>query len=139
MAEIDNMFRSMRISAAGMKAQGTRLRVIAENIANADSLGQTPGEAPYRRKTVTFRNELDRSIGLDTVRVDKIGVDRSDFEKRFDPNHPAADEGGYVLVPNVNALVEMMDMREAQRSYEANLSVIKASRSMLNNTIDVLR
>ena len=113
--------------------------LFAENIANADSLGQTPGEAPYRRKTVTFSNELDRSIGLDTVRVDKIGVDRSDFEKRFDPNHPAADEDGYVLVPNVNALVEMMDMREAQRSYEANLSVIKASRSMLNNTIDVLR
>jgi flagellar basal-body rod protein FlgC len=139
MAEIDNLFRSMRISAAGMKAQGTRLRVIAENIANVDSLGQTPDESPYRRKTVTFRNELDRSIGMDTVRVDKIGVDRSDFEKRYDPNHPAADPDGYVLVPNVNSLVEMMDMREAQRSYEANLSVIKASRKMLNNTIEVLR
>jgi flagellar basal-body rod protein FlgC len=139
MAEIDSLYRSMRISAAGMKAQGTRLRVIAENLANADSLGQSPGADPYRRKTVTFRNELDRSIGMDTVRVDKIGVDRSDFEKRFDPNHPAADEDGYVLVPNVNALVEMMDMREAQRSYEANLSVIKASRKMLASTIDLLR
>ncbi|MDP6787565.1 MAG: flagellar basal body rod protein FlgC [Rhodospirillales bacterium] len=139
MAEIDNLFRSMRISAAGMNAQGTRLRVIAENIANADSLGQTPDDSPYRRKTVTFRNELDRSIGLDTVRVNKIGTDRSEFEKRYDPNHPAADPDGYVLVPNVNTLVEMMDMREAQRSYEANLSVIKASRKMLNSTIEVLR
>ena len=139
MAEIDNLFRSMRISAAGMKAQGTRLRVIAENIANVDSLGQSPGESPYRRKTVTFRNELDRSIGLDTVRVDKIGADRSEFEKRYDPNHPAADPDGYVLVPNVNTLVEMMDMREAQRSYEANLSVIKASKKMLSQTIEVLR
>ena len=139
MAELDNLFRSMRISAAGMKAQGTRLRVIAENIANVDSLGQAPGALPYRRKTVTFRNELDRSIGMDTVRVDKIGIDCSELDKRYDPQHPAADEDGFVLVPNVNALVEMMDMREAQRSYEANLTVIKASRRMLNNTIDVLR
>ena len=139
MAEIDNMFRSMRVAAAGLNAQGTRLRVIAENIANATSLGQAPGSSPYRRKTVTFRNELDRSIGMDTVRVSKIGVDRSEFEKRFDPQHPAADADGYVLVPNVNTLVEMMDMREAQRSYEANLSVIKASRKMLGSTIDVLR
>lgn len=113
--------------------------MIAENIANVDSLGQTPGSSPYRRKTVTFRNELDRSIGMDTLRVDKIGVDRSEFEKRFDPHHPAADADGYVLVPNVSTLVEMMDMREAQRSYEANLSVIKASRKMLGSTIDVLR
>ena len=107
MAELDNLFRSMRISAAGMKAQGTRLRVIAENIANVDSLGQTPGSLPYRRKTITFRNELDRSIGTDTVRVDKIGIDRSELEKRYDPQHPAADEDGFVLVPNVNALVEI--------------------------------
>ena len=138
MAETDNLFRSMRVASAGMKAQGTRLRVIAENIANADSLAQTPEGSPYRRQTVTFKNELDRSIGVDVLKVDKIGVDRSDFEKRYDPNHPAADPDGYVLVPNVNTLVELMDMREAQRSYEANVSVIKASKSMLRNTIGVL-
>mgnify|MGYP002021622315 CR=1 FL=1 len=138
MAEIDNMFRSMRVAAAGLSAQGTRLRVIAENIANANSLGQTPGSSPYRRKTVTFRNELDRSIGMDTLRVDKIGVDRSEFEKRFDPQHPAADADGYVLVPNVNTLVEMMDMREAQRSYEANLGMVQISKAMLGKTIDLI-
>ena len=135
----DDLFKAMSISAAGMKAQGTRLRVISENVANADSLPQDPNQLPYQRKVVTFKNELDRSTGVDTVRVDKITTDKSNFEKQFDPNHPAADENGYVLTPNVNTLVEMMDMREAQRSYEANLSVIKASRGMLQSTIDVLR
>ena len=135
----DDLFKAMSISAAGMKAQGTRLRVISENVANADSLPQDPNQLPYQRKVITFKNELDRSTGVDTVRVDKITTDKSNFEKQFDPNHPAADENGYVLTPNVNTLVEMMDMREAQRSYEANLSVIKASRGMLQSTIDVLR
>ena len=139
MAEIDNLYRTLRIAAAGMKAQGTRLRVISENVANAESLPRRPGEEPYRRKTVTFKNELDRSLAIDKVRVDKIGIDRSEFDKRYDPNHPAADADGYVQVPNVNPLIELMDMREAQRSYEANLSVIKASKSMISSTIDVLR
>ncbi len=98
------------------------------NVANAGSLGQEPGDAPYRRKLVTFRNELDRSIGVDTVRANKIRLDQSEFSKRYDPGHPAADTDGYVQVPNVNPLIEMMDMREAQRSYEANMSVIKASK-----------
>ena len=136
---MDNLFKTMRISAAGMRAQGTRLRVISENVANADSLPQNPTEDPYRRKTVTFKNELDRSIGLETVRVDRIRSDRAEFEKRYDPNHPAADEDGYIQVPNVNQLIEMMDMREAQRSYEANMSVIKSSKTMLQRTIDVLK
>ena len=122
-----------------MKAQGTRLRVIAENIANANSLAQGPGQDPYRRKIVTFKNELDRNIGVRTVAVDKIKTDRSEFEKRFDPNHPAADADGYVLIPNVNTLIEMMDMKEAQRSYEANLNVIKSSKAMLQGTIDILK
>lgn len=135
----DDLFKAMSISAAGMKAQGTRLRVISENVANADSLPQDPSQLPYQRKVVTFKNELDRSTGVDTVRVDKITTDKSNFEKQFDPNHPAADENGYVLTPNVNTLIEMTDMREAQRSYEANLSVIKASRGMLQSTIDILR
>ena len=133
------LFRSMRMSAAGMKTQGTRLRVISENIANAESLPQQPGELPYRRRVVMFKNELDRAIGTKTVRVDKIRTDLSEFQRRYDPAHPAADENGYVLTPNVNTLVEMMDMREAQRSYEANLSVIKASKTMLQSAIEILR
>ncbi len=136
---MDDLLKTFKISAAGMRAQGTRLRVISENVANADSLPSQPGEDPYRRKVVTFRNELDRRVGLNTVRVDKIRPDKSEFEKQFNPNHPAADAEGYVLVPNVNSLIEMTDMRQAQRSYEANLSVIKASKAMLNATIDILR
>lgn len=114
---MDDLLKTLRISAAGMKAQGTRLRVVAENIANADSLPTQPGENPYRRKVVTFRNELDRKLGIDTVRVDRVEGDRSEFQRRYDPSHPAAGADGYVLAPNVNALVEMMDMREAQRSW----------------------
>lgn len=136
---MDELLRTLRISAAGMKAQGTRLRVISENIANADSLPTMPGELPYRRKVVTFRNQLDQAIGVNTVRVDRVQADRSDFQQRYDPSHPAADANGYVLAPNVNTLVEMADMREAQRSYEANLNVIKSSKSMLQETIGLMR
>ncbi len=136
---MDDLLKTFKISAAGMRAQGTRLRVISENVANADSLPRAPGEEPYRRKVVTFRNELDRRVGLNTVRVDNIRPDKSEFNKQFNPNHPAADADGYVLTPNVNGLIEMTDMRQAQRSYEANLSVIKASKAMLNATIDILR
>ena len=136
---MDDIYKTMRISSAGMRAQGTRLRVISENIANAGSLPGAPGELPSRRKVITFRNSLDRAIGLDTVRTDKVIEDKSAFIKKFDPNHPAADQDGYVQTPNVNTLIEMMDMREAQRSYEANLNVIKSSKAMLTSTIDVLR
>lgn len=135
----DELFKAMKISAAGMKVQGSRLRVISQNVANADSLPQDPGQSPYRRKVVTFKNELDRGLGVDLVAVDKVTVDRSEFKKQFDPNHPAADADGYVLAPNVTTLIEMMDMREAARSYEANLSAIKTSRSMLQSAIDILR
>jgi flagellar basal-body rod protein FlgC len=130
---------ALHISAAGMKTQGSRLRLIAENMANADSLGKTPGADPYRRKVMTFENELDRSLGLEMVKVDSVVSDPSDFELRFEPNHPAADDKGYVKLPNVNTLIELSDMREAQRSYEANLKVIEASRMMLTRTIDILR
>ncbi|OEJ68704.1 flagellar basal body rod protein FlgC [Magnetovibrio blakemorei] len=136
---MDDLLKTLRISAAGMKAQGTRLRVVSENIANADSLPTDPGGLPYRRKIVTFRNELDRTIGADTVRVNRIKTDQSEFEKRYDPSHPAASADGYVMAPNVNSLVEMMDMREAERSYEANLNVIKSSKTMLQQTIGLLR
>ena len=134
-----DLIKSIKLSTAGMRVQGTRLRVISENIANADSLPENQGDTPYRRKQVSFKNILDRSLYAKRVAVDKIQYDRSDFEKKFDPQHPAADKDGYVLVPNVNPLVEMMDMREAQRSYEANLSVIQVSKGMLSRTIDMLR
>ncbi|NYZ11665.1 flagellar basal body rod protein FlgC [Azospirillum sp. RWY-5-1] len=129
----------MAISASGMKAQGVRLKVIAENLANANTTAETPGDLPYRRKVVIFKNELDRALGTDTVRAAKIDVDKSDFQRRYDPTHPSADADGYVLLPNVNSIIESMDMREAQRSYEANVSVVEAARTMLSRTIEVLR
>ena len=134
-----DLMQSLMISAAGMKVQGERLRVVAENLANADSVAERPGADPYRRKTITFRNELDRQLGIETVQVDKVGVDRSDFRMKYDPGNPAADDKGYVKLPNVNSLIEMTDMREAQRSYEANLRAIEVARNMLQRTIDLLR
>jgi flagellar basal-body rod protein FlgC len=134
-----DLIKSIKISTAGMRVQGTRLRVISENIANADSLPSGPGDEPYRRKQVSFKNTLDRALDAKRVQIDKIEVDKKEFDKKYDPQHPAADENGYVAVPNVNSLVEMMDMREAQRSYEANLSIIQVSKSMLTRTIDMLR
>ena len=136
MAEFD---RTLGIATAGLQAQNIRLRVIAENIANAGSLGQAPDDTPYRRKVVTFENELDRQLGIETLQLDRISRDRSAFGRRFEPNHPAADADGYVLTPNVQALVEMMDLREAQRSYEANLRVIDTARTMVTRAIELLR
>jgi flagellar basal-body rod protein FlgC len=136
---MSDLLKTMAISAAGMKVQGARLRVISENIANADSLPQAPNGTPYRRKVIIFKNELDKRIGLNTVRVDKIRPDMSAFGKKHDPSHPAADADGYVQTPNVKSLVEMMDMREAQRSYEANVTAIRASKGMLEAAIEILR
>lgn len=136
---MDDLISSLKISAAGMKVQGTRLRVISENLANADSLPTGPGKSPYRRKNIQFQNVLNRELGLNLVKVKKIGVDKSEFNRRFDPGHPAADEKGYVQTPNVKTLIEVMDMREAQRSYEANLTAIRTARSMMRATIDLLR
>ena len=124
---MDDIIKTMRISGAGMKTQGARLQVIAQNVANANSLPQAEGGKPYQRQVMTFKNVFNEAVGMDTVQVDKVRPDRSAFGKRFDPNHPAADEDGYVLTPNVNMLIEMTDMREAQRSYEANLNVIKSN------------
>ncbi|GGC61633.1 flagellar basal-body rod protein FlgC [Siccirubricoccus deserti] len=131
--------QALRISAAGMQAQSTRLRVVAENLANRDSTGQSPGADPYRRKTVTFANRLDRQAGMETVRVSRVGTAPGEFRQDYDPGHPAADARGYVMRPNVDSLVEMMDMREAQRSYSANLSVLETTRGMLTRTIEALR
>ncbi|MFO1242753.1 MAG: flagellar basal body rod protein FlgC, partial [Rickettsiales bacterium] len=102
-------------------------------------LGRYPGDAPYRRKIVTFKNYLDKETSADLVEVDKIGYDRSNFNKKYDPNHPAADADGYVETPNVNPIIEMVDMREARRAYEANLNVVEVTKGMLNQTISLLR
>ncbi len=134
-----DLMTAMEMASKGMKAQGVRMRVISENLANADTTAKKPGQSPYQRQVVTFKNELDRKSGVREVEVDKIMKDNSNFVMKYDPSHPAADEKGYVKMPNVNTLIEMMDMREAQRSYEANLGVIETSRSMLMRTIDLLR
>lgn len=134
-----DLLKALQISAAGMQAQGVRVRVIAENVANASSLAETPGGDPYRRKFVTFENLLDRELGVEKVQVKRIGVDPSPFGRRFDPQHPGADADGYVKTTNVKSLVEMMDLRQAQRSYQANLNVISTSKAMIQRTIDLLR
>ncbi len=134
-----DLIKAIAISASGLRVQGERMRTIAENLANASSLPQKPGDLPYRRKVLTFRNQLDRALGVNLVEVARRTFDRSAFTKELDPNHPAADAEGYVLQPNVNGLVEFMDMREAQRSYEANAMVIEAMKSMIGRTIEMIR
>lgn len=132
------LVKILQISAAGMKAQSQRLRIIGENIANASSTALDANGETYRRKTVSFGNILNRALGFNTVQVTSYGVDKGEFGKRYDPNHPSAGADGYVLLPNVNPLIEMADMRDAMRSYEANLSVIEASKKMLLKTINLL-
>jgi flagellar basal-body rod protein FlgC len=133
------MMKSMLVAAAGMRAQAERWRIIAENLANASSTATKPGEDPYRRKIPVFKAELDRATGVETVKMTRVAKDMTDFREQYMPGHPAADARGYVKMPNVNSLVEMMDMREAQRTYEANLSVIDNTRSMLARTVDLLK
>jgi len=127
---MDELQKTQNIALSGMKAQTERMRVISENLANVDSLPTTPDAQPYRRKVVSFKNELNKATGASQVKV---------VQRRYDPKHPAADKDGYVLAPNVNPLIEMMDMREAQRSYEANLAVISSSKQLLSRTVDMLK
>jgi len=134
-----DFLKSMAIAASGLKAQSGRMRVIAENIANADSTAQQAGGTPYRRKIPTFRAEIDRALDARTVGLGRVQLDQSDFRSKYEPGHPAADRNGYVKYPNVNPLVEMTDMREAQRSYEANLNVIGATRRVIQRTIELLK
>lgn len=137
---MSDLYGAMTISAYGMKAQSQRVRVIAENMANANTAGTKPNEDPYRRQTITFKNEMDRQKGMDLVRVDKVEEDtRRPFVLKYMPEHPAADAKGYVKMPNVDPIVETMDMREAQKTYEANLGMIDQSRNMIMQTIDLLR
>ena len=136
---MDPLIASMKVAASGLEAQSTRIRIVSENLANARSTGDTPGADPFRRKTVTFAAELDRVTGASLVEVERLGFDEGDFATEYDPGNPAADEKGFVKMPNVNVLVEMADMREANRSYEANLQSIKQSRDLISATIDLLR
>ncbi|MGH6872105.1 MAG: flagellar basal body rod protein FlgC [Rhizomicrobium sp.] len=130
---------SMIVAASGMRAQSARMRTIAENIANANSTSPTPGGDPYRRQVATVKSEFDRELGATLVQGGKPVNDMSAFRRQYDPGNPAADKQGYVLMPNVNPLVEIMDMREAQRSYEADLDVMSASKSMIARTVDLLK
>jgi flagellar basal-body rod protein FlgC len=136
---MSEMSAALGVAASGLRAQTARMKVIAENIANANSTGTTPGAVPYTRQIPTFGQVLDRETGATTVRMTGVQQDQAEFRMRYDPNHPAADATGYVRLPNVNTLVESMDMREAQRAYEANLNVIESARAMLTRTIDLLR
>ena len=130
---------SADIAASGMKAQSERLEVISQNMANADSVSVEPGGEPYRRQVVSFQNYIDPKDGAQKVRVNKIVKDMAPFEKKYDPHHPGADAQGYVSLPNVNPLVEMMDMKEAQRVYEANLNMLKTAREMNSSVLDILK
>jgi len=130
---------SLKIAATGLHAQSARMRIIAENMANASSAAKEAGGEPYRRRIPTFEAVYNRELAAHQVEIGKVSYDMSDFQSRYEPGHPAADERGYVLYPNVNSLIETMDMREAQRTYEANLNVISTSRQMLGGTLDILR
>ena len=130
---------SLYIAAAGLRAQSGRMRIIAENLANADSVSATGNGEPYRRRIPTMTSEFDRELNATVVRLGEPVPDQADFRMNYDPGNPSADKQGYVRLPNVNALVEMMDMRDAQRSYEANLQVMEGARAMLTRTIDLLR
>ncbi|WP_421787284.1 flagellar basal body rod protein FlgC [Hyphobacterium sp.] len=130
---------ALSVAAAGLRAQSARMRIIAENLANAESTAQTPGGEPYRRQVPIFEAELDRATGLEMVRMTRAAPDMSDFVIEHEPGHPAADADGYVLYPNVNTLIEAMDMREAIRAYEANLNMVESSRRMMERALDLLR
>ena len=136
---MSDFLKTMSIAASGLRAQAGRMRIISENFANADSTPATPGADPYRRKVPTFSSELDRSLEARVVGMGKVDTDKSDFRLKYEPGHPSADANGNVKYPNVYPLVEMTDMREAQRSYEANINVISATRRMLQRTLDILK
>jgi flagellar basal-body rod protein FlgC len=134
-----DFLKTMAIAASGLRAQAGRMRVISENLANADSTPAKPGAEPYRRKLPTFVSEFNRELGVQTVQIGRTALDKSDFRLKYEPGHPAADANGNVKYPNVNSLVELTDMREAQRSYEANVNLVTATRRMIQRTIDILK
>lgn len=135
----DDLRAALVSAGSGLHAQSVRMRIVSENLANAQSTAAVRGGDPYRRKTVSFGEELDRVTGAAQVRISSIARDESPFPTEHDPSHPAADEAGYVKLPNVNPLVEMSDMRETNRSYEANLQVVRQTREMIADLIDLMR
>jgi flagellar basal-body rod protein FlgC len=134
-----DFLKSFAIAASGLRAQAGRMRVLSENIANADSTASQPGGDPYRRRIPTFRSEMDRALDAQMVALGRVRTDPTDFRVKYEPGHPAADANGNVKYPNVNSLVEMTDLKDAQRSYEANVNVISASRRMIQRTLDILK
>jgi flagellar basal-body rod protein FlgC len=136
---VSDFARSMGIATSGLRAQAGRMRVLSENIANAESTAQTAGGDPYRRKIPSFTSELDRTLDSKVVALGRVRTDTTAFRTKYEPGNPAADAGGNVKYPNVNPLIEMTDMREAQRSYEANLNIISATRRMIQRTLDILK
>ena len=139
MADQDALGASLRIAGSGLESQSVRLRIISENIANAQSTASVPGGDPYTRQTITFENALDRATGASLVKVKDIGRDAAPYSVEQDPGNPAADEKGFVKLPNVDVLVELADLREANRSYEANLQVAKQSSDLMNSTVNLLK
>ncbi len=134
-----DLTEAIAIASSGMQAQSARLTVVAQNLANQETTGATPGADPYRRKTISFADVLDPTTGVDLVHVKQVGEDESAFPLRYDPTNPAANAAGYVKVPNVNTFIEMTDMRDAEQSYSANLQVLSVSRSMLTRVIGMLK
>ena len=134
-----DFMKSLTIAASGLRAQAGRMRIISENLANANSTAPGPNGQPYRRRMPTFHTELDRASGVQVVELGRVAIDQSDFRSKYEPGHPAADANGNVKYPNVNSIVEMADMREAQRSYDANINLVSATRRMLQRTIDILK
>ena len=129
---------AMAVAASGMRVQSDRMKVISENIANADSTSPVPGADPYRRKVPTVTSKFDRELGASLVESGKTINDKSEFRSQYDPGNPNADKQGYVKLPNVDPLIEVMDMREAQRSFEADLTVMDTTKQMLAKTVDLL-
>ena len=134
-----DLANSLYIASSGMAAQSERLKIIAQNIANADNVGQKPDDTPYRRKIISFKNVMDKQLGVPRVQVSKIGVDSSEFRTKYDPTHPAANAEGYIFLPNVNSMIENGDLKEAERTYAANVNVVEVTKSMLQNTLGLIK
>jgi flagellar basal-body rod protein FlgC len=135
----DPLMSAVKVSAAALRAHSERLKIISQNIANEESTGSKPGEKPYQRKIITFKRKKQPGTGIEYITKTKVSEDKSDFKKKYDPSHPASDKEGYVLYPNVDKTIEFIDAKEAQRSYDANLSAIDISKSMMNKTLEILK
>lgn len=135
----DSLSAAIKSAGAGLSAQSTRMQIISENLANANAIASRAGGDPYARKLVSFEAMLDEASGAETVTVGPISRDRAPFRTELDPGNPAADEKGIVKLPNVNPLVELADMREANRSYQANLQVVRQARDLISMTLDLLK